>query len=125
MLGNKQAVATVAVRDLAAARRFYEKTLGLTVESTEGAEAITFKAGGSRLIVYRSEFAGSNRATAVNWPVGADLDGIVKGLREKGIAFEHYDLPGLERQGDVHVAGPMKVAWFKDPDGNIHSLMNQ
>jgi catechol 2,3-dioxygenase-like lactoylglutathione lyase family enzyme len=125
MLGNKQAVATVAVKDLAAARRFYEGTLGLTVERAEGAEALTFKTGGSRLIVYRSQFAGSNRATAVNWPVGGDLDGIVRALLEKGVAFERYDLPGLERQGEIHVAGPLKVAWFKDPDGNIHALMNQ
>jgi catechol 2,3-dioxygenase-like lactoylglutathione lyase family enzyme len=125
MLGNKQAVATVAVRDLAAGRRFYEGTLGLTVEHVEGGEAISFRTGGTRLIVYRSEFAGSNRATAVNWSVGSELEAIVRGLREKGVAFERYDLPGLERQGDLHVAGPMKMAWFKDPDGNIHALMNQ
>jgi hypothetical protein len=39
------------------------------------------------------------------------------------VTFEHYDLPNLTRQGDVHVAGPMKTAWFKDPDGNIFSLV--
>ena len=125
MLGAKSAVATVAVKDLAAARRFYEETLGLAVEATEGSEAVTFRAGGSRLIVYRSQYAGSNEATAVNWFVGGDLDAIVRGLGDKGVAFEHYDLPGLARQGDIHAAGPMKMAWFKDPDGNIHALMNQ
>jgi hypothetical protein len=57
--------------------------------------------------------------------VGAELDAIVRTLGGKGVVFEHYDLPGLTREGDIHVAGPMKVAWFKDPDGNIHSLMNQ
>jgi len=125
MLGNKRAVATVAVRDLVAGRRFYEGTLGLAVEHTEGEEAISFRAGDVSLLVYRSAYAGSNRATAVNWPVGGELDAIVRALREKGVAFEHYDLPGLTLEGDVHVAGPMRVAWFKDPDGNIHSLMNQ
>jgi len=125
MLGNRQAVATVAVKDLAAARRFYEGTLGLEVVHTEGGEAISFRTGGTQLLVYRSEFAGTNRATAVNWFVGDDLDGIVRALRDKGVAFERYDLPGLNREGDVHVAGPMKIAWFKDPDGNIHALMNQ
>ncbi len=125
MLGDKSAVATVAVKDLAAARRFYEGTLGLTVEAAEGSEAVTFRAGGTRLIVYRSQYAGSNKATAVNWPVGGDLEAIVRGLKEKGVAFEHYDLPGLTRQGEIHAAGPMKMAWFKDPDGNIHALMNQ
>ena len=125
MLGNKQAIATVAVKDLTAARRFYEGTLGLEVVHTEGEEAISFRTGGTQLIVYRSAFAGSNQATAVNWPVGAELDAIVRALGGKGVVFEHYDLPGLTREGDVHVAGPLKVAWFKDPDGNIHSLMNQ
>jgi hypothetical protein len=41
----------------------------------------------------------------------------------KGVAFEHYDFPGVTREGDVHVMGPMKSAWFKDPDGNIIALM--
>ena len=48
-----------------------------------------------------------------------DVDGLVKDLKAKGVAFEHYDLPGLTRKGDVHVAGTHKNAWFKDPDGNI------
>jgi catechol 2,3-dioxygenase-like lactoylglutathione lyase family enzyme len=124
MLGNTQAVATVAVKDLALARRFYEGTLGLEVVHAEGTEALSFRTGGTQLLVYRSDFAGSNRATAVNWFVGAELDAIVGALREKGVAFERYDLPGLSREGDVHVAGAIKVAWFKDPDGNIHALMN-
>ena len=107
MLGNKRAVATVAVRDSAAGRRFYEGTLGLAVEHTEGDEAISVPRRGRpapRLQVRGTP--GSNLATAVNWPVGDELDAIVRGLHEKGVAFEHYDLPGLTRQGDVHVAGP-------------------
>ena len=43
----------------------------------------------------------------------------VRDLKGKGVMFEHYDMPGLEREGDVHVGGDMKIAWFKDPDGNI------
>ena len=125
MLQHTSAIATVAVKDIKAARKFYEGTLGLThVEGPEPSVA-TYKPGGSTLLVYESEFAGTNKATAVNWVVGAELERIVQGLKAKGVAFEHYDLPGLTRQGDVHVAGDMKVVWFKDPDGNIHSLMNQ
>jgi hypothetical protein len=56
--------------------------------------------------------------------VGAEIDNLVKGLGERGVKFEHYDMPGVSWQGDVMVAGPMKVAWFKDPDGNILCLMN-
>ncbi len=125
MLGNKEAVATIAVKDLAVGRKFYETTLGLKVVHTEGTEAITFQSGATRLMVYRSQFAGTNRATAVNFMVGGDIEALVKGLRDKGVTFEHYDFPGLTRQGDVHVFGDLKTAWFKDPDGNILSLVNR
>ena len=122
MLATKSAIATVAVKDLAAARRFYEQSLGLTVEHEEGKEAISFKAGNSSLLVYRSQFAGTNRATAVTWDAGSDIGAIVDALKKKGVTFEHYDMPGMKLEGDLHVAPKMKVAWFKDPDGNIHSL---
>jgi hypothetical protein len=56
--------------------------------------------------------------------VGGALDAIVRALAAKGVAFEHYDFPGTTRQGDVHVSGKTRVAWFKDPDGNILSIVN-
>ena len=124
MLGDKDVIATVAVKDLAVARKFYEGTLGLAVVDAAGSEAITFASGGSRLIVYRSQYAGTNKATALNWNLGGDLDAAVAALKGKGVAFEHYDFPGVTRNGDVHVMGPAKSAWFKDPDGNIISLMS-
>ncbi|HEY4220951.1 MAG TPA: VOC family protein [Myxococcota bacterium] len=116
------AIATVAVKDLAAARKFYEK-IGLAVVDAGGGEAITFSCGTSKLIVYRSQFAGSNKATAVNWMVGNEVEAVVAELRAAGVAFEHYDMPGMERHGDVHLAGGFKSAWFKDPDGNILCAM--
>jgi len=125
MLAGKDPVATIAVKDLGVARKFYEGTLGLKVEDASGAEAQVYRSGSSRLIVYRSQFAGTNKATALNFIVGDDLDRIVKGLRDRGVAFEHYDMPEVKRDGDVHSAGPMKMAWFKDPDGNIIAVMNQ
>jgi catechol 2,3-dioxygenase-like lactoylglutathione lyase family enzyme len=124
MLSNKNAVATVAVRKLDAARRFYEDTLGLPVTGTEGDEVVAFRSGGSSLFVYRSQYAGTNRATAVTWVVGDEVDAIVRDLKAKGVAFEHYDLPGMEREGDVHVGGGIRTAWFKDPDGNVLSIVN-
>lgn len=45
-------------------------------------------------------------------------------LKDKGVAFEHYDFPGMVLEGDVHVMGELKAAWFKDPDGNILAIMN-
>jgi catechol 2,3-dioxygenase-like lactoylglutathione lyase family enzyme len=125
MIGDNDAIATVAVKDLGEARKFYEGVLGLQVLDSQGSEAITFKSGSSRVIVYRSQYAGSNKATAINWNVGAKIDDIVRGLRERGVVFEHYDLPGLTQKGDVHAFGDFKTAWFKDRDGNILALMNR
>src|SRR5262245_54796834 len=123
MLGDKEALATLAVKDLAAAKKFYEGVLGLKPVEAQGSEAVTYRSGSSRVIVYRSQFAGSNKATAVNWLVGNDIEKIAQGLKERGVAFEQYDLPGMTRKGDVHAFGDFKTAWFKDPDGNILCLM--
>jgi catechol 2,3-dioxygenase-like lactoylglutathione lyase family enzyme len=124
MLGDKDAAATLAVSDLERARDFYENTLGLTaVREVPG--AVFYKSGNSVVLVYPSEYAGTNRATAASWGVGDDFDAIVEDLRQKGVTFEHYDdLPETTRDGDVHVMGDLKAVWFKDPDGNILNLAN-
>ena len=124
MLGDREAVATLAVKDLAAAKKFYEGTLGLKPLETQGEEAVTYKSGNSKVIVYRSQYAGTNKATAANFLVGKEIEKVVAGLAERGVPFEHYDMPGATMKGHVHVfEGDFKVAWFKDPDGNIISLM--
>lgn len=125
MLGDKDAAANIAVKNLERAREFYKDTLGLTQIGSEGQEVIIFKSGNTLINVYQSQFAGTNKATAVTWVVGQDVDGFVQQLKAKGIAFEHYDMPGVIRNGDVHVADDMKVAWFKDPDGNILNIANR
>lgn len=125
MLGNKDAIATAAVKDIETARQFYEDKLGLKSDEGENHGVITYKTGGSSLLVYTSQFAGTNKATTVTWGVGGDFDDIVKSLQSKGVAFEHYDgLPNVTREGDVHESGGYKLAWFKDPDGNIHHLIS-
>jgi catechol 2,3-dioxygenase-like lactoylglutathione lyase family enzyme len=121
MLSHKDAVATVAVKNLESARKFYEQTLGLT-KVMENDEVLAFKSGNSTLFVYRSQYAGTNKATAATWEAD-DVEDIVKTLKGRGVSFEHYDLPKMSRQGDLHVAGTMKAAWFKDPDGNIFSIV--
>ena len=123
MLSNCDSRATCAVRDIDRAATFYEETLGLTRIHTEGRQAIAYRTGTSALLVYRSDFAGGNEATAVTWVVGENIEAMVADLSAKGVEFEHYDMPGTEIRGHVHVAGHMRVAWFKDPDGNIHSLV--
>jgi catechol 2,3-dioxygenase-like lactoylglutathione lyase family enzyme len=122
-LGDHAAVATVAVRDLHSARHFYEQTLGLALVDQRGEEVLTFRTGDVVMFVYRSPYAGSNKATSVTWRVD-DVDAHVDALKANGVRFEHYDLPQMHREGDVHVGGDMRVAWFTDPDGNIHSIVS-
>jgi len=122
MLGKADATPMIAVKDLDRARKFYEDKLGLKSKEEWGGEGATLKSGDTLINVYRSEFAGTNKATALNFDV-KDIESEVRNLKDKGIMFEHYDLPGLKQQGDLHVAEGFKTAWFKDPDGNILSLI--
>jgi catechol 2,3-dioxygenase-like lactoylglutathione lyase family enzyme len=124
MLGNKDAVANIAVKNLETAKKFYEETLGLTQIGAEGQEVIIFRSGSSTIYVYKSQYAGTNQATALTWVVGKDIEGVVQELKAKGVTFEHYNMPDVTREDDIHVAGNMKVAWFKDPDGNILNIIN-
>jgi catechol 2,3-dioxygenase-like lactoylglutathione lyase family enzyme len=122
MLGKADATPMIAVKDLDRARRFYEDKLGLETKDEWGGEGLTMKSGDTLINVYKSDFAGTNKATALTFEVD-DAETEVRDLKEKGIFFEHYDMPGLTQQGDLHVAEGFKTAWFKDPDGNILSLV--
>ena len=122
MLRDTDVIATIAVKDLNVARKFYEDTLGLQPAGAEEPSVRSYKSEKSKLLVYESRYAGTNKATAVTWGISKDFDGVVNALKAKGVVFEHYDLPGLTRQGDVHVSGTFKAAWFKDPDGNILAI---
>jgi predicted enzyme related to lactoylglutathione lyase len=123
MLADIAAVATIAVKDLKVAKKFYGDTLGLKPTPVAEPEVLNYKSGNSTVLVYKSQFAGSNKATSVTWIVD-DVEGTVKDLKAKGVAFEHYDFPGMTRKGDVHIAGKSKAAWFKDPDGNILAVVS-
>ncbi len=123
MLGKADAKPMIAVTDLDRARQFYEDKLGLKTKDEWGGEGLTMESGDTLINVYKSEFAGTNKATALTFEVD-DAEKEVQDLKDKGIFFEHYDLPGLEPRGDLYVGeGGFKTAWFKDPDGNILSLV--
>jgi len=125
MLKDKDVTATLAVKDIDKARRFYQDVVGLTPLPATEPDVLPFKTGGSSILVYKSEFAGTNRATAATWELDDELDDTVKSLKAKGVTFEHYDMPGMMRKGDVHLTGSSKAAWFKDPDGNIIALVGR
>ena len=124
MLKDSDAIATIAVSDIKVAREFYEGAIGFVPDKTEGAQVVAYKSGASKLLVYQSQFAGTNQATAATWAVD-DVASVVNQLKAKGVIFERYDFPGVTHEGDVHVMGARKNAWFKDPDGNILSVVNK
>ncbi len=98
MLGKVNAIPMVAVKDLVVARKFYEGALSLQ----------------------------KLEATAVTWVVGEEIEELVRALKAKGVVFEHYDdIPKVTRHGDLHISGNRKIAWFKDPDGNILNIVNR
>ena len=124
MLNDNDPIATVAVTDIKAARSFYEGTLGLKLVHNEGEHAFNYQAGKGQILVYRSQFARTNKATAVTWSVGRNLEAVVRDLKGKGVAFERYDMPGMKLDGDIYSGSGLRNAWFKDPDGNIHALVS-
>lgn len=123
MLQGKSATATVAVRDLGVARKFYESKLGLKPAEGEQDGTLMLESGGTKLFVYESQYAGTNRATAVTWDVGTGVESLVQELKGKGVVFERYEMPEGTWKGDIFEGGDMKLAWFKDPDANIHALV--
>jgi catechol 2,3-dioxygenase-like lactoylglutathione lyase family enzyme len=123
MLGTNDAIATIAVKDLQRAATFYRDTLGLEPLDTEQRGVSRYASGRSTVLVYQSQFAGTNRATSATWQVD-NVKELARTLRGRGITFEHYDLPGLTREGDVYVAERYQGAWFKDPDGNILHIVS-
>jgi catechol 2,3-dioxygenase-like lactoylglutathione lyase family enzyme len=125
MLGDIDAAANIAVKNLDIAKKFYEDTLGLKQAGAEGQELIVFRSGTSTIYVYESQYAGTNQATAITWVVGEDIENVIRRLKDKGVTFEHYDIPNMTREGDIHVGGNMKVAWFKDLDGNLLNLASR
>ncbi len=128
MLGERDVVATIAVRDIAVASEWYEGALGLKRAEWQSPDptAILYRSGNAAVLVYESAHAGTNQATSASWGVGDDFDSVVAELGARGVSFEHYDdLPETVREGDVHVMGPLRAAWFKDPDGNILNVVNQ
>jgi catechol 2,3-dioxygenase-like lactoylglutathione lyase family enzyme len=119
-LADGQVVAMVAVKGISKGKAFYGDQLGLK-QVDENPGGVAYESGGGTLFVYQSDTAGTGQSTAANWNV-TDIIAVVKELQGKGISFEKYNMPGVTMEGDVHVMGDMKAAWFKDPDGNILGL---
>ena len=122
MLSAYSPVPALAVKDLAAARSFYEETLGFE-SGREQADGILYNAGSGNFLVYQSSYAGTNKATAMAFEApDGDFDKEIQSLRDKGVQFQTFDMDGIEWDGDVAKFGDARGVWFNDPDGNIISL---
>lgn len=116
---------SVAVADLEGARKFYEDKAGLRVEEVLGEEMVLYECGGdSTLAVYHSEAnAGKSTHTQAGWEVD-DIAREMGEMKSRGVEFEQYDGengPPTDENG-IFTHGSMKVAWFRDPEGNTFAL---
>ncbi|TMK87197.1 MAG: VOC family protein [Actinobacteria bacterium] len=123
MLESATAVPTIAVSDIDRARKFYEETLGLKVID-ERSDGVRYAAGNTWLLVYPSQFAGTAKSTYMSFEVD-DVEKTVKELRDRGVTFEEYDMPGLKTVNGIAEIQGVKGAWFKDLDGNIIAVGQQ
>lgn len=118
MLKHSFAYPTLPASDLARARAFYEEKLNLEpLEDGEVPDGIFYQLEGQVLFVYQTE-APRGGNTALSFVV-EDLDAEMRDLRARGVAFEDYDMPGLKTENGVAEFDGMRVAWFKDSEGNI------
>jgi catechol 2,3-dioxygenase-like lactoylglutathione lyase family enzyme len=120
MLGERPFYADISVKDLQEARRFYEDILGVS-PVRESETEIVYRAGDTLFAIYPGPAAGSCQHTLGTFMV-EDIEAMVEELRSRGVTFEEYDMPGLKTVNGIAQIGPDKVAWFKDPDGNILSV---
>jgi catechol 2,3-dioxygenase-like lactoylglutathione lyase family enzyme len=122
MLRNSRAVAFVTVTDLDRARAFYEGVLDLEVVSQD-VFAVMAQAGGVTLRISRAPVVVPAPYTVAGFEVD-DIDAIVDGLTGRGVAFERYPFFGAAQddRGVWTAPGGARVAWFKDPDGNLLSV---
>ena len=122
MLSSAEIAAIVPVSDVDKAVDFYGGVLGLELQVrrddlSKNREA-EFRAGDGTLVVYESVAAGQSKGTLAAFRV-ADLESVVAGLRQRGVAFEEYDLPELKTENAIATIGDLRASWARDPDGNI------
>jgi catechol 2,3-dioxygenase-like lactoylglutathione lyase family enzyme len=120
MLTTSKVISFVATENPAAARKFYEETLGLTLISDDPF-AIVFDANGTMLRVQKVQDLAPARYTALGWDV-QDIRATIKELTKRGVRFERFQGMQQDALGIWTSPAGGKIAWFKDPDGNTLSL---
>jgi catechol 2,3-dioxygenase-like lactoylglutathione lyase family enzyme len=122
MFKDTKAFSGFAVDDLEAARQFYGETLGLTISTEMGLLNLQLAGGERPTLVYPKPDFEPATYTILNFPV-ADIDEAVDALIERGVAFEIYDGFGQDEKGIARGDEGPPIAWFRDPAGNILSVL--
>lgn len=124
MLENTRLLATLPASDVERAKKWYSEKLDLEPKREDEMGGVWYETGGQPFLVYKSENAGTNTATAAGFMV-ENFDDVVASLRSRGVEFEEVDFGEFGKTVDGVIASPdgsMKGAWFKDSEGNILSI---
>jgi predicted enzyme related to lactoylglutathione lyase len=111
----------IPAKDVARARKFYEEKLGFKPGQEIG-DGVVYEFGkGTACFLYPTPNAGTSQASQAFWQVD-DIEREVAELKARGVAFEKYDMPGMDENG-ISTAGGARAAWFKDTEGNIMAVI--
>jgi catechol 2,3-dioxygenase-like lactoylglutathione lyase family enzyme len=123
LLKTSRAFSGYSVNDISKARAFYGDTLGLTVSESNGLLTLSL-AGGNNVLLYPKPNHTPATFTVLNFPVDS-VDDAVDTLTKRGVQFEHYDEPDLktDASGICRASGGPVIAWFRDPAGNVLSVL--
>jgi len=122
MLQNSPLYAYIPAKDVARARQFYERKLGLKPKQQTGGGVVYEFGDNTGCFLYPTPNAGTSKASQAFWHVD-DIEREVAELKSRGVVFENYDMPGEKSPSGVITAGGAKAAWFKDTEGNIMALV--
>jgi catechol 2,3-dioxygenase-like lactoylglutathione lyase family enzyme len=120
MLNTMKIVAFVPTTDYAKAQSFYAGVLGLRFVRNDGF-ALVFDANGNMVRIVKAPDFKPLAYTILGWEV-PDVQNAVAGMKERGVTFERFGLPGQDADGIWTAPSGDRVAWFKDPDGNLLSI---
>ena len=122
MFGNASLHATLPAADLERAKGWYADKLDLNPVEEDDIGGAWYEMGGVPFLLYASDFAGTNQATAASIAVD-DFDGAVAGLRGRGVVFEELDMGEMKTEdGVLTLPDGRKAAWFKDSEGNTLAI---
>lgn len=120
MLGDAPIRAYIPASNITRARKFYEEIIGLQPKG-EYAGGVIYECVGTGVFMYPTPNAGTSKASQAFWQVN-DVEAEVAELKERGLKFEEYDMPGVPMKNSIVTAGGAKTAWFKDTEGNILAI---